>query len=78
MQWTLMPWSSLEVVARVLMFGADKYSPDNWQHVDKERYVNAAYRHLVAYSKGERVDEETGLPHIAHCITCLLFVLHGD
>ena len=77
--WTLLPWGALEEVVKVLEFGAKKYSRDNWKHVEpRERYVSAAFRHLIAYAKGEKIDPESGLHHLAHCICCLLFMVHGD
>lgn len=77
LRWSLVPLGPLEAIARVLNFGAAKYAPHNWQKVDNatERYYDAALRHLFAWRKGERLDAETGLPHLAHACTCLLFVL---
>ena len=53
---------------------------DNWQQVDnaKERYFNACHRHLQAWWSGERLDSESGLPHLAHAVCCLLFLMWGD
>lgn len=79
-RWGLLPWGAAEQVVRVLMFGADKYSVDNWQHVDrgKERYFDAAMRHLLAWKGGEKKDLESGLPHLAHAACCLLFLIWFD
>jgi hypothetical protein len=72
----LLPWREVEDVAKVLTFGAEKYEPDNWKRVDnsKSRYIAAAFRHLSARAQGELFDQETGLPHVAHAICCLLFL----
>lgn len=50
---------------------------DNWQHVEnpRERYYDAAMRHLYAWFNGESKDLETGESHLAHAICCLLFLL---
>jgi len=40
--------------------------------------LSAAMRHLIARIKGQQVDEESGLPHLAHCVCCLLFLLWFD
>jgi hypothetical protein len=63
-------------VAEVLTFGATKYSPDNWKHVDDAtaRYLSAAYRHLLAYQKGLENDSESNLSHLAHATCCLMFL----
>lgn len=77
LDYTLVPWDGLEEVVKVLEFGARKYARDNWQHVEggNVRYLAAAFRHMVAYNQGEKVDPETGLSHLAHAGCCLLFLL---
>lgn len=69
-------------VNTVLKFGERKYSRDGWKHgVDlcsRIRNVNAALRHIFKYLGGERLDEESGLPHLAHAITNLLFALYAE
>ena len=80
-QWHLMPWEQLENVIRVLMFGAEKYSPDNWKHFDTpyETCLNALERHYVAVMKGEHMDPESGTHHMAHVICNALFIMwHKD
>ncbi len=79
-RWDLMQWEPLEAVTRVLTFGAVKYDDDNWKRVPdaRKRYVAAAFRHLVAYVKGEQLDPESGEHHLAHCICCLLFLMSFD
>jgi hypothetical protein len=77
LQWSLVPWGSVEEVVKVLMFGAAKYAPDNWQRVQPARklYFEAAMRHLVAWQRGEEKDGESGLPHLAHAACDILFLL---
>ena len=66
---------ALEGVARVMAFGAEKYDRKNWAKVDDtERYISAALRHIAAHCSGERFDQESGLDHLDHAITSLLFV----
>ncbi len=78
-RWDLLPWNELEEVVKVITFGAAKYSDNNWKKVSpKERYLAAAFRHLSARAKGNQKDPETGLPHLAHCICCLLFLMWHD
>ena len=78
LDYTLLPFDSLEQVVKVLEYGAKKYARNNWQKVSKEGYVQAIYRHLIAYSKGEVLDDETGLSHMAHLACSALFILHLD
>lgn len=78
--YSLTPWRALEEVVAVLTYGAKKYSRDNWQYVEpfKERYIAAALRHVVAYARGEKIDPESGLHHLAHAATCLLYLIERD
>lgn len=77
---TLLPWDSVEQIVEVLEFGAQKYSRDNWRYVEdaKHRYTKAALRHLIAYTKGEIDDPESGKPHLAHLGCCILFLMELD
>ena len=77
LDYTLVPWSGLEEIVKVLEFGAKKYARNNWRAVPnhKQRYLAAALRHLVAYNQDEELDPETGLSHLAHAGCCLLFLL---
>lgn len=76
-RYDLVPPQALEEVAKVLTFGAQKYDDDNWKKVPglRRRYFAAGMRHLWAWFKGERTDEETGLSHLAHAICCFMFML---
>ena len=59
---------AIEAVATVSGFGASKYAWNGWQSVDDgfNRYTDAMVRHLIAQSKGEVVDPDSGLLHAAH------------
>lgn len=80
LDWTLLPVEAIEDVVKVLEFGAQKYGRSNWTKVEDghRRYLAAAYRHLVAIQKGEQFDPESGLPHAAHAVCCLLFLGYFD
>ena len=76
LQYHLIPQQSLAYVVRVLMFGARKYGEHNWLDGMKwSRLTDAAERHLKAFMTGSDLDKETKLPHLAHAICCLLFLL---
>lgn len=78
-KWSLLPMRVIEQVVKVLTFGADKYSKDGWKNGEyadaKERYLSANQRHLTDYQDGEMLDKESKLPHLAHAICCLVFLL---
>jgi len=76
--YTLLPWGALDEVVAVLAYGAEKYDRDNWQHVEKFRYGKALLRHVIAYCRGETLDPESGLHHLAHATCCCLFIIYQD
>ena len=77
---SLLPKGAVNSVIEVLEFGAKKYSADNWQEVDnaKERYYNAAMRHIDLWWNGEKLDPETNVHHLAHAATNLFFLMWFD
>lgn len=79
-QWTLVPFKAMTEVVDVLTYGAKKYAPDNWKKVPdaRRRYIDAGFRHFVAYASGEKLDPETGKSHLAHAMCCMLFLLAFD
>lgn len=78
-RWTLVPWRAMESVVAVLEHGAKKYGDDNWRHVPNasRRYVDAAARHIIAHMRGDELDRESGLPHLAHAVCSILFLLEN-
>ena len=79
-RWDLLQYEEVEAVVRVLTNGAKKYADDNWKKVEPydKRYFAAAMRHIVAWNKGEILDDEDKEPHLAHAICCLLFIMYKD
>ena len=77
LRWDLLPLKPIEQVVRVLTKGANKYSDNNWKHVDnfEDRYYAAAMRHITRWRMGFKRDKESGMPHLAHAICCLIFIL---
>jgi hypothetical protein len=66
---------ALEGLAKVLTFGAKKYSAHNWRSGFKwSRLIGAMMRHLFAICRGEDTDPESGLPHIDHLGCCWMFL----
>ena len=75
LRWDILPINATEEVVKVLNFGANKYGTRNWCNVEPVRWFNGVMRHIAAYMKGEHLDPETGLPHLAHAACSLLFIL---
>lgn len=77
-RWDLVPMGELEEVVKVMTFGAAKYADNGWKAVDKERYIAALMRHVVAYQCGEKFDRDSGLAHMAHIQCNALFIQWKD
>ena len=72
----LLPAISVVEVGKVFTFGANKYGENNWRGGFKwTRLISACLRHVFAFLRGEDLDEESGLSHIAHAAACLLMLL---
>ena len=70
--------NGLDLVGQVFTHGAKKYGDFNWRRGDlafRGRMLAACMRHLMRYATGEKLDKESGLPHLAHAISNLLMIL---
>jgi hypothetical protein len=70
--------NALMDIARVAGMGATKYEQFNFTKGYKwSLSYNALLRHVFAFLAGEDLDEESGLPHLAHaawhCLALLTF-----
>ena len=73
---TLVPRAILPAIARVREYGCKKYGYlENWRQVDKQRYRDALFRHLLAYLDDPTgTDEESRLPHLWHLACNVAFL----
>lgn len=79
-RYSLLPTGTVNQVVQVMEYGAVKYETNNWQKVPdaRTRYYDAAMRHIDDWWNGSTTDAESGLPHLAHAICCLLFLMWFD
>jgi len=76
LRYSLIPPVATEALASVLTYGAKKYKSNNWQKAeDFDRYTDALYRHLEAWRGGQEFDEESGLSHLSHALTSIVFLI---
>ena len=74
-KWSLVSWKALEPMVKVLMFGANKYSPNNWQKGLKYSEISESLqRHLYAFMEGEDDDPESKLSHLGHILCNAMFL----
>lgn len=76
LQITLVPRQIIRDIAKVRMYGNEKYgSSDNWKQVEIDRYRDALCRHLLAYlDDPDGKDEESGLYHYQHLACNMAFI----
>jgi hypothetical protein len=77
--WSLMPWECVEEINKVLEFGARKYSSDNWRNgtgFSWTRVLSSLLRHTFAWARGEDLDKESGLSHLAHMGCNVIFLIY--
>lgn len=74
-KWSLVDFKSLEPMVRVLEYGADKYSRDNWKDgLLVREIVESMLRHIFDFLEGEDLDSESGLPHVGHILCNAMFL----
>lgn len=70
------PKRLIREVARVLTYGAAKYSPNNWRTSGSWlKVLDSGMRHVDAYLTGQEVDDESGIHHFGHLGCNLAFLL---
>ncbi|MDE2102744.1 MAG: hypothetical protein KGL39_36200 [Patescibacteria group bacterium] len=66
---SLIPMETLYDEARVWMYGEKKYARWNWMKgMDWSIPFACLMRHMAAWQRGEELDPESGLPHLAHAM----------
>lgn len=80
LRFDLFPPEAEEEIVQALTHGAAKYTDEGWREVPngRSRYFAALRRHLNAWRRGERMDQDSGLPHLACAGACLVFLLELD
>ena len=77
--WSLMPFEAIEEINKVLDFGAKKYAAHNWKTGSGFRYtrvLSSLLRHTFAWARGEDLDPESGLNHLAHMGANIVFLIY--
>lgn len=74
-KWSLVSWSALEPMVKVLEFGAEKYAPWNWTKGLKYTEIcESMLRHVYAFLDGENDDKESKLSHVGHILCNAMFL----
>lgn len=75
----LIPLEPLLMIADVLQFGVQKYGRNNWRMgnvPEFSRLYASILRHLMSWNEGEDLDKESGMSHLAHASTQLMFLIY--
>ena len=66
----------LFAVGITLTYGANKYDAENWRKgINYKRIYGGVMRHMTAWFNGENKDPESGLPHLWHAATGMMFLI---
>ena len=75
LQW--IPYEPLTDIAKVFEYGAIKYGQHNFKGGMKwSKMVGSILRHTYKFMNGENLDDESGLPHLAHAGACVMMLLY--
>lgn len=74
-EWSLVDFKSIEPMVRVLEYGSEKYSKDNWKKgMDVTKMMESLLRHSFSFLSGETEDQESGISHIGHVMCNAMFI----
>lgn len=75
LKWSLVSWSALAPMVRVLMYGSTKYDAHNWKKGLKyTETCESLQRHLNAFIEGEDDDKESKISHVGHIMCNAMFL----
>lgn len=75
--WAILPIAASEEIIKVFQFGAQKYSRGNYLEgngLSYTRVINSTLRHIYSFMRGQDLDPESGLHHLAHA-GCNIYML---
>jgi len=73
----LFPVTAVIYGTMALLDGALKYGRANWRAagVRASIYYDALNRHMSKWFEGQDIDEDSGLPHLAHAMACIVILI---
>jgi len=78
-RYSLLCWDAIEGLVSIREYGCKKYpSPTSWRNVEKQKYIDAAMRHIVELQKGNYFDHESKLHHADHVMCNMMFISQLD
>lgn len=75
---SLIPREFIEDTALAFQYGAGKYGRHNFRKgIEISRTLDAAMRHLMAFTDGEDIDPESGQSHLAHAAASIAMTVYN-
>lgn len=73
---SLVPVQIIWDVAEIREYGVKKYAdPENWRKVELQRYIDALYRHWLAFLEDKHSkDPESNIEHYKHMACNMAFI----
>jgi hypothetical protein len=73
----LFPMTATIYGTMALLDGALKYGRANWRvaGVRASIYYDACLRHISKWFEGKDIDADSGLPHLAHAMACIVILI---
>lgn len=78
LQYSLLDFESIDELVRVMMVGSKKHGAFSYKKFDKHLFVDALMRHCTSYLKGEEMDQEDNLSHMAHAMANCMIIMYHD
>jgi len=74
------PWIAIYEMGKAMLDGMKKYGLLNWREnaVRSDIYVDAALRHLLAWSDGEGSAVDSGVHHLGHVMACCAIIIDAE
>lgn len=77
-RWDMFDLTDIEGIVDVYTMGAKKYSANNWQRVDPDRYFGAMMRHFRTITTKDIYDSELGCKHLHQVIWNMMALMWTD
>lgn len=76
----LWPETASILGSMALLDGALKYGRSNFRSIGVRAsiYHDATRRHLMKWFEGQDLDEDSGLPHLAHALACVAILIDAQ
>jgi len=72
---TLLYIPFINAMIKIMGLGLSKYEHETWKNRPKSKLKDAIYRHYSEYLLGNKIDDESGISHLAH-IACNCMILY--